>query len=47
MDLQIKDKVAMVTGGGGGIGRAVVLRLAQEGAKVAAVDLNVEVPTGD
>ena len=43
MDLQIKDKVAMVTGGGGGIGRAVVLCLAQEGAKVAAVDLNLEV----
>ena len=30
----------MVTGGGSGIGEAIVLRLAEEGATVVAADLN-------
>lgn len=38
--MQIQDKVFVVTGGGNGMGREVVLGLLQRGAHVAAVDLN-------
>lgn len=36
----IKDSVAIVTGAGGGIGKAEIKRLAREGAKIFAVDIS-------
>lgn len=42
MDLKIKNKIAIVTGGGSGIGGAIALRLAAEGAKVVVADLSKE-----
>jgi len=40
IDLNLKDKVAIVTGGGSGIGRAASLRLGAAGARVVVADLN-------
>ncbi|MFA5703197.1 MAG: glucose 1-dehydrogenase [Advenella sp.] len=38
----LKDKVVLVTGGGGGIGSAICERFGRAGAKVAVVDINQE-----
>ena len=37
-----KDRVAIVTAAGSGIGRATALRLARDGAAVACVDIRLE-----
>jgi NAD(P)-dependent dehydrogenase (short-subunit alcohol dehydrogenase family) len=37
LDLELRDKVAVVTGGNRGIGKAVALQLAKEGADVALI----------
>lgn len=42
MNLGIRDKIALVLGGGGGLGSAIATALGQEGAKVAIADINVE-----
>lgn len=38
--LILKDKAALITGGGGGIGSAIAMRLAQAGARICIVDFS-------
>ena len=38
MEESVRDQVALVTGGGQGIGRAIALRLAQDGMRVVVAD---------
>ncbi|HZS05261.1 MAG TPA: glucose 1-dehydrogenase [Blastocatellia bacterium] len=40
--MRLKDKVALITGAGGGIGRETALLFASEGAAIVAVDVNDE-----
>ena len=40
--MNLQGKVAVVTGGGAGIGRSIVQRLAADGARVAALDIRAE-----
>ena len=42
MDLELKDKVAIVTGSARGLGAATARRLAEEGAKVVVTDIQRE-----
>jgi len=39
--MRLKDKVAIITGGGLGIGKAYTLAYAGEGAKVVVADINL------
>ncbi len=43
--MKLEGKVAIVTGGGAGIGRGIVLCLAEEGADVAVIDINRDTAT--
>jgi 3-oxoacyl-[acyl-carrier protein] reductase len=38
----LENQKAIVTGGGDGIGKAIALRLAQEGADLGVIDINIE-----
>lgn len=40
--MRLKDKVAVVTGSAQGLGKAIVARMAREGAKVVVTDVNAE-----
>jgi len=44
--MRLEGKVAIVTGGGSGIGRGICLRFGQEGAKVVVADMNADAASG-
>jgi NAD(P)-dependent dehydrogenase (short-subunit alcohol dehydrogenase family) len=45
--MRLENKIAFITGAGGGIGRGIALRFAREGAKVAVVDIAHAKETAD
>lgn len=40
--MDLSNKVAIITGAGGGMGKAVIQKFLERGAKVSAVDINVD-----
>src|SRR5262245_44501659 len=46
MAARLAGKIAVITGGGSGIGRACALRFVEEGAKVCVADLDLAAATG-
>ena len=42
MELELKDRSALITGGASGIGKAIAIALAEQGARVVVADVNEE-----
>src|SRR3990172_2428106 len=45
--MQLKDKVALITGANSGIGQAIACRFADEGADIAIHDITVNKPDSE